>query len=994
MKNAKILLLILTISSFSFGQTLYKNISPKIHPFFQTVIDNANKSIPTNKYGVNSIATNANGEKIYEAIIQITDETEILNSGVNVNSVIPGYATARITLNEIVSLSKQNYVVSIYPPEILYPTNDVSNAVVGADLVKNGYINGTSYDGSGVIVMIIDTGIDWTIEDFQNSGSPNTSRILYVWDQTLTKSGSENDPSDNHGAAFSTLNYGVEYLQADINDEIDGTPTGFIRENDTHGHGTHVAGTSCGNGNSLSTNKYSGIASSADIVVVKAGNGSFTSTNIINALKYAKEIANETGKPVVANLSLGGHANPHDGSSDQDVAVDDFTSSGTGRVAVISAGNSGNDLIHISGSVAAGGTRDIRFDVPSRTSDATANNEYFYFDLYWNNGDDVSATVLTPNSYSYTRNASSHGTSQTDDGTIYLYNFVAANGERRNYVHVYDGIVGKEPADGTWYLRVNNNSLNTMTFHGWLFANSISTTLNSGDSDYTIGAPGDATTALTVGSYVSRWRWSNNSGSGYSYSGTNRSDDISSFSSIGPRTDGVQKPDIVAPGQGIISCTSKDYAPYASANIVSGKYHLNQGTSMSAPVVTGSVALMLDANSSLSATEVKGFITGNADSDSKTGATLPDYTWGYGKLNIFRAVVSAVNSVSVTNELIAQQDFQSGVGTTTASDYWYSETFTPSISGKVTEVLFHPGVGASLANNLPIEIWDDNGGNPNSLLGSTVSFSQDKLLPNSWNKLYFASGSVPVTAGNTYHIVLKTPSSSSFNFITGGTSHSQYSTNSGANWNSYTDDIGIRAIISPLESATPVEINSFYTVVENEKVILNWTTATEINNYGFEIQVSTNKTTEWETIGFVNGHGNSNSPNEYNFVDTTPHSETVNYRLKQVDTDGSFEYSEIVEVTLDKVYKYSLEQNHPNPFNPTTELNYTIPNDSKVKVEIYNTLGQRVAELVNINQNVGNHSVTWNAIGFSSGTYFARFTATSLKNNETFTDVKKLLLIK
>ncbi len=262
----------------------------------------------------------------------------------------------------------------------------------------------------------------------------------------------------------------------------------------------------------------------------------------------------------------------------------------------------------------------------------------------------------------------------------------------------------------------------------------------------------------------------------------------------------------------------------------------------------------------------------------------------------------------------------------------------------------------------------------------------------------------PIAAGAAALLLDKYPGATPAQVYSSIQNNASTDANTGAVPNSTWGYGKLDILASSNDAATPVELVLFTGVKKNNSVILNWTTATEVNNYGFEIQASTSTATKWETINFVNGHGNSNSINNYSFIDTsTPLISTnsmhrsatsISYRLKQIDTDGSFEYSEIVEVTLDKAYKYSLEQNHPNPFNPTTVLNYTIANNSKVTVEIYNTLGQRVAELINTNQNLGKHSVTWNAIGYSSGTYFARFTATSLKNNETFTDVKKLLLIK
>ncbi len=208
------------------------------------------------------------------------------------------------------------------------------------------------------------------------------------------------------------------------------------------------------------------------------------------------------------------------------------------------------------------------------------------------------------------------------------------------------------------------------------------------------------------------------------------------------------------------------------------------------------------------------------------------------------------------------------------------------------------------------------------------------------------------------------------------------------------DDFTINGnAVSPL----PVEINSFIAHLKDNKVILNWETSIEINNYGFEIQriIENSETSPiWEKIGFVEGHGNSNSIKNYSFVDNSAEGGIVKYRLKQIDTDGSFEYSDEIEMNFSKLYKFALEQNYPNPFNPTTKLNYTIKNNSKVVIEVYNTLGQKVVELYSGTQNSGKHSVSWNATGFSSGTYFARFSATSLSNNETFSEVKKLLLIK
>jgi subtilisin family serine protease len=989
------------VSFTSFSQTLTKTYSEKIHPFFQQEIERVNRNHSPLTNGMITVTSNKQGEKIYSAIIKIDDENKILSSSMSINSVIPGYATARITLSEMDELSKKDYISYIYPGEIMYPTNNVAGGLTGANIVRTGYINSTTYDGSDVIVLVIDTGIDWSHEDFQNSGSPNTSRILYIWDQTLIKTGTEKTPEDRDGTNFSGLDYGVEYTQADINDEIDGTPASFVREKDISGHGTHVTGSAAGNGNSSSGN-YSGMAPKADIVFVKAGNGSFPSSNLIDALNYAKKISETEGKPVVVNMSLGGHSNAHDGTRDLDIAVDNFTSSGNGRVAVVSAGNEGGSSIHITGSVASSASSNVTINIPSYTANSGTEDDYFYLDLWWNNSDNVDVTVTSPNGYTHSQTSNSQGTGSTADGAIYIFNYVDAgftNGDRRNYFKIYDVTSSNPPAQGNWTFALTNSSSSTMTYHAWLFSSSMGASLTGGDTDYTVGSPGVATSAITVGAYVSRWKWHASDGGNYSYAGTDYSDDIASFSSIGPTRDGRIKPDITAPGEAIISCSSGD-ATFSAGDKIDSYYHKNQGTSMSSPVAAGCVALMLDYDASLTAAQVKSYMVGSTETDSYTGSSLPNYVWGYGKLNVFNAISNIYTSSTTNfNDLYFYDSWSSDGSASFGSGTKIAVKFTPSSSGDVTGALFHPSTTVDLTGPMYFEIWSDDGsGLPSAKLGTTVSYDNTKILKYSWNYVDLSGSGVSVTSGSDYHIVMYYSSGTGFYIrMDNGAIDGRSSYNTGSGWSAYSSgDFRIRAIVSTAQSTVPVELTSFTATTKNNSVMLNWETATEVNNYGFEIQrlVASSKISEFETIGFVEGHGNSNTQNNYSFIDNSAEGKNLNYRLKQINTDGSFEYSNIVEISLNKVYKYSMEQNNPNPFNPSTAINYTIPTDSKVKIEIFNSLGQKVTELLNKNQATGKHSVTWNAINFSSGTYFARLSATSLKNNQVFTEIKKLLLIK
>ncbi len=196
------------------------------------------------------------------------------------------------------------------------------------------------------------------------------------------------------------------------------------------------------------------------------------------------------------------------------------------------------------------------------------------------------------------------------------------------------------------------------------------------------------------------------------------------------------------------------------------------------------------------------------------------------------------------------------------------------------------------------------------------------------------------------------------------------------------------------DNLLPVELISFSASMNNNQVNLAWQTATEVNNYGFQVERKKEKVgSKWENIGFVEGAGNSNSIKEYSFTDENPPNEEIQYRLKQIDIDGQFEYSEIIEVEIGAPTKFELTQNYPNPFNPTTTISYAIPSVEtrhalSVQLIVYDLLGRKVATLVNEKQSPGNYSVEFDASKLSSGIYFYRLSAGG------FVSVKKMILMK
>ena len=186
--------------------------------------------------------------------------------------------------------------------------------------------------------------------------------------------------------------------------------------------------------------------------------------------------------------------------------------------------------------------------------------------------------------------------------------------------------------------------------------------------------------------------------------------------------------------------------------------------------------------------------------------------------------------------------------------------------------------------------------------------------------------------------------------------------------------IATLAELSEINDLVPVEMISFSADYYNGSVSLNWSTATETNNTGFEIQrhkiESENSSKNYQTIGFINGKGTTSLDNHYNFVDMNVKNASYIYRLKQIDYDGSFNYSDEVLVNAANYITFELSPNYPNPFNPTTTINYQIPTDGNVELKVYNLLGMEVAELVNEYQTAGIHKAEFDAADLSSGNYF------------------------
>jgi len=200
----------------------------------------------------------------------------------------------------------------------------------------------------------------------------------------------------------------------------------------------------------------------------------------------------------------------------------------------------------------------------------------------------------------------------------------------------------------------------------------------------------------------------------------------------------------------------------------------------------------------------------------------------------------------------------------------------------------------------------------------------------------------------------------------------------------YVDDIGVIVY-----GIIPVELNSFTALMQNNNVLLNWSTSSETNNLGFDIERrSSNNNSGWQKIGFVPGKGTTTEKSSYNFTDVNPVEGKSYYRLRQIDLDGTTKVFNAVEVDFNVVREYSLSQNYPNPFNPETEISFALAKSDYVTLKIYNILGSEVATLVNEFMESGKHTIKFNASDLTSGVYLY-----TIKSGN-FTATRKMILMK
>ena len=583
-----------------------------------------------------------------DVFIRTSNAEALKQQGVLVRTVAGDVVTASIPFSRITAISELSSVEYIEASRICRPLLDESIPEIGADKLWNGFF-GTEFRGQGVIVGIYDSGIDWSHPDFIDENE--NSRILYLWDQTF-----------NDAARFPAgFAFGAEYTQGEINDEIDGSPTGIVRGKDEWGHGTHVAGIAAGNGRAADNGKpsgvYVGVAPEADLIVVKGGIYEFNDLMILEGIDYIFGKADLLNRPAVVNLSVGQmHKGPHDGTSGFEKGISNRVSWIPGRAVVIAAGNDGNNPVHFGKAYSTPGIRDTLEVTFSINQNQQGSRDYVHVDVWYPATADLRVTVTTPGNISYGPVSSrTSQTFNTNDGRVYVDNASGGingqNGDMEMLIQVSDiesnGDVTDNLATGNWTLFFTgllliDNRNEVERFDGWLSESSIlnNAYITSGaEQSRLVAEPGNARLSITVGSYVSRNSWPSLFKDPYSPGGLTVGA-LSSLSSPGPTRDDRLKPDIVAPGEYILSSLSSFVSVLPAENLIATDmvHWAMRGTSMAAPHVTGAVALLFQADPYQTSSDIKDKLIKSARLDDWTGYDVWTQERGYGKLDALEAM--------------------------------------------------------------------------------------------------------------------------------------------------------------------------------------------------------------------------------------------------------------------------------------------------------------------------------------------------------------------
>ena len=869
------------------------------------------------------------------------------------------------------------------------------------------------FTGKGVLIGVVDDGFDFNHGDFKDASGK--TRILFMWNQMT-----------NTPAQFPTAPayaYGTEWDSAAINAGLATIPN--------NAHGTNCLGIATGDG---SHSGEKGIAPDANIILVvrKTGSGA-TSANIIDAFNYIQKKATLLGMPVSISYSIGGHNGAHDGTRDQELAIDSL--SGNGVLFATAAGNDRATGVYTNVFVSQSSTTDLVF--------TAINTAGFFVGNAWISGaDSVGVSLITPSNITLSTIPTDSTTPvlTVPQGQFQLSNeLYAPNGDW----NIQFGIRPTAGNTGTWRLRLHGGKINsTGKVDAWRVSSSANGVWQNPIHEKTIVTPSTADSTISVAAFQI------SDGA------------ISPVSSIGKTRDERNKPELTAP---------------TNVNTTAGTLG---GTSASAPHVAGVAALLLQAEPNLSVSRYKQLLLDSTRTDAQTGAIPPFNTsWGYGKLNAlgalqrqnpFAPLSLSISNITPTSLVLswsgASTHFQVRQNSAVIYDGTNSSqlitglapntTYTFSVRGKQSSTGALSPSHISLSFKTPV-VDTNIAALAQTRLFRTGEGTTPFQLGNTGITLQFPSG---VTTATTFTAIRRTgtativgslptgitnistdgfwtitssssPSVGTYTLtldLTGFGGISNFNSlkilkraNPSSVWQNVEDlgaslshnapfitisgltDFSDFVVASIGDNPLPVSLSSFTARQNQERAIVEWKTLSEQNNLGFELlrQESQDWTTcaSYRTHQSLRGHGTTNREHTYSFIDQTVEiGKTYRYKLRSIDFDGTIhDYAPIASVQiksewLEKPRQYALYQNYPNPFNPITVIRYELPIASNVRLELVDVLGRSVATLVDATQDAGAYAVHLNAssLNLSSGVYFY-----SLKANG-FSRMKKMILMK
>jgi subtilisin family serine protease len=526
-----------------------------------------------------------------------TDLAHLSAMGIELNGGDGAIRTGIVPLQALDQLTEEPAVRRVVPARRLRLLMDVAPAAVKLP----AFTARSGLTGRGTVVGVVDTGIEVGHPSFDG-------RILRLWDQTL------------NGSGVPEGGYGVE---------LDG-PT-LTQSRDTIGHGTHVAGIAAG-----SDQVYGGVAPGAGLVIVKSD---LLTAHIADGIRYIFRVAADLGCPAVVNLSLGGHGDSHDGTDSLSSVIEEAV--GPGRIVCCAAGNEGNDNIHARVLLRQGRTRTISCALRRRGTDeapfvAALNGWY-------PGGDQLAVAVVSPSDEQTPfQPVLTDGSPVRDytlaEGTVRVVTPGPdpANGDH-NFFVLIEPAAAEAPSPntppvspGAWRLRLQGTDVTDGTVDVWSTDESVAQfTGRTVVDSMKIGSPGAATRAITLASYTTKVEWQDMFG-GMHQSGLEL-DDISDFSSEGPRRDGVDKPDLAAPGAMIAAALSA-HSGVSPRVLVDDRHTIKAGTSMATPFVSGLVALLLERDPQLEPEAVKELLRSSSAIPGQAEGSF-DPKWGYGILD-------------------------------------------------------------------------------------------------------------------------------------------------------------------------------------------------------------------------------------------------------------------------------------------------------------------------------------------------------------------------